>query len=285
MDDPFEQGADRLARADQELHRGQLGAAYMLFEFAPVIGEETGPFDILGEEAQGQLALHLLDADLQVAEPFQPQVQLAALVGRFVPLPVRVMAPVRVDQQVALVEEGEGQGQKKERLPGQADLQELEEFNGTDQLVGLGRPALARRQLLAEFDALEAAVGAQALQPSGRLRINAPVSYGIARLAPLLPGYAGCHPQVELDLSLSDRQVDMVEEGFDLAVRIARLQSAETNAPYDNAWIDIFGILAEKKMRTTKRGDLLALLTVEDQGNAHRNLSSRSGEAKGLHGQ
>lgn len=48
------------------------------------------------------------------------------------------------------------------------------------------------------------------------------------------------------------------------AVRIARLQSAETNAPYDNAWIDIFGILAEKKMRTTKRGDLLALLTVED---------------------
>lgn len=77
-------------------------------------------------------------------------------------------------------------------------------------------------QLLAEFDALEASVGAQALQPSGRLRINAPVSYGIARLAPLLPGYAGRHPQVELDLSLSDRQVDMVEEGFDLAIRITR---------------------------------------------------------------
>lgn len=48
------------------------------------------------------------------------------------------------------------------------------------------------------------------------------------------------------------------------AVRIARLQSAETNAPYDNAWVDIFGILADKKMRTTKRGDILALLTVED---------------------
>jgi len=77
-------------------------------------------------------------------------------------------------------------------------------------------------QLLAEFDALEASVGAQALQPSGRLRINAPVSYGIARLAALLPGYNALHPQVELDLQLSDRLVDMVEEGFDLAIRITR---------------------------------------------------------------
>ncbi len=77
-------------------------------------------------------------------------------------------------------------------------------------------------QLLAEFDALEASVGAQALQPSGRLRINAPVSYGIARLAQLLPGYSALYPQVELDLQLSDRLVDMVEEGFDLAIRITR---------------------------------------------------------------
>lgn len=77
-------------------------------------------------------------------------------------------------------------------------------------------------ELLAEFDALEASVGAQALQPSGRLRINAPVSYGTARLAALLPGYASQYPEVELELSLSDRQVDMVEEGFDLVIRITR---------------------------------------------------------------
>ncbi|MGE8279333.1 MAG: LysR family transcriptional regulator [Stenotrophomonas sp.] len=77
-------------------------------------------------------------------------------------------------------------------------------------------------QLLAEFDALEASVGAQALQPSGRLRINAPVSYGITRLARLLPDYSAANPQVELDLQLSDRLVDMVEEGFDLAIRITR---------------------------------------------------------------
>ena len=77
-------------------------------------------------------------------------------------------------------------------------------------------------QLLAEFDELEASVGAQALQPSGRLRINAPVSYGIARLGALLPAYSARYPQVELDLQLSDRLVDMVEEGFDLAIRITR---------------------------------------------------------------
>lgn len=77
-------------------------------------------------------------------------------------------------------------------------------------------------QLLAEFDQLEASIGDQALQPSGHLRINAPVSYGIACLAPLLAGYRARHPQVQLDLALSDRLVDMVEEGFDLAIRITR---------------------------------------------------------------
>ena len=76
--------------------------------------------------------------------------------------------------------------------------------------------------LALQFDELEASVGAQALQPSGRLRINAPVSYGIARLGALLPAYSARYPQVELDLQLSDRLVDMVEEGYDLAIRIIR---------------------------------------------------------------
>lgn len=77
-------------------------------------------------------------------------------------------------------------------------------------------------QLLADLDDLEAAIGAQALEPAGMLRVNAPVSYGIERLAALLPGFRARYPQVELDLSLSDRLVDMVEEGFDVAIRITR---------------------------------------------------------------
>lgn len=75
-------------------------------------------------------------------------------------------------------------------------------------------------QLLAQFDALEAGIGAQALAPSGVLRVNAPVSYGIARLGPLLASYRVRYPQVQLELSLSDRLVDMVEEGYDVAIRI-----------------------------------------------------------------
>uniref|UniRef100_UPI003F739709 LysR family transcriptional regulator n=1 Tax=Escherichia coli TaxID=562 RepID=UPI003F739709 len=54
-------------------------------------------------------------------------------------------------------------------------------------------------RLLAEFDALEASIGAQALEPSGTLRINAPVSWGIAHLGPLLVSYRQRFPQVELD--------------------------------------------------------------------------------------
>ncbi|CBA17432.1 LysR family transcriptional regulator [Xanthomonas albilineans] len=76
--------------------------------------------------------------------------------------------------------------------------------------------------LLAEFDDMEAAVGEQALTPSGTLRINAPFSFSIARLGPRLAGYSARYPQVALDLSLSDRVVDIVEEGFDLAIRITR---------------------------------------------------------------
>ncbi|WP_045728666.1 LysR family transcriptional regulator [Xanthomonas sp. GPE 39] len=76
--------------------------------------------------------------------------------------------------------------------------------------------------LLAEFDEMEAAVGEQALTPSGTLRINAPLSFSIARLGPRLAGYRARYPQVALDLSLSDRVVDIVEEGFDLAIRITR---------------------------------------------------------------
>lgn len=58
---------------------------------------------------------------------------------------------------------------------------------------------------------------------SGALRISAPVSYGMETLAPLWAGFMRKHPEVRLEVELSDRVVDLVEEGFDLAVRIGRL--------------------------------------------------------------
>jgi DNA-binding transcriptional LysR family regulator len=77
-------------------------------------------------------------------------------------------------------------------------------------------------KLLAEFAATEAAVTAQSLEPSGTLRVNAPVSFGIARLGDLVARFSELHPQVTIDLDLSDRLVDLVEEGYDVAIRITR---------------------------------------------------------------
>src|ERR1700757_1422849 len=61
-----------------------------------------------------------------------------------------------------------------------------------------------------------------AMQPRGRLRVNAPLSFGIRHLAPLWPRFCARYPDIELDISLVDRVVDLVEEGYDLAVRISR---------------------------------------------------------------
>jgi len=68
----------------------------------------------------------------------------------------------------------------------------------------------------------EALASAATLEARGRLRINAPVSFGIRHLAPLWPGFMAQHPRVELDIDLADRVVDLVEEGYDLGIRISR---------------------------------------------------------------
>ncbi len=78
------------------------------------------------------------------------------------------------------------------------------------------------RAILDEVAELEALAGATSMNPRGRLRINAPVSFGIRHLAPLWPRFMALHPDVMLDVSLIDRVVDIVEEGFDMAIRISR---------------------------------------------------------------
>lgn len=78
------------------------------------------------------------------------------------------------------------------------------------------------RGILDEVAELEALAGATTVNPRGRLRINAPVSFGIRHLAPLWPRFMARHPDVMLDISLIDRVVDIVEEGYDMAIRISR---------------------------------------------------------------
>ena len=82
------------------------------------------------------------------------------------------------------------------------------------------------KSLLGAVEAAEAEITAGSVQPSGVLRLNVPVTFGLMHLAPLWPDFMERFPQVTLDVSLADRVVDLVEEGFDLAVRIAQLSSS-----------------------------------------------------------
>ncbi len=75
-------------------------------------------------------------------------------------------------------------------------------------------------QLLADVEEAEASVRASAVVPRGTLRLTCGVTFGIRYLAPAIAEFSTAHPQVNFDLDLSDRSVDLVEEGFDLAVRI-----------------------------------------------------------------
>lgn len=94
-------------------------------------------------------------------------------------------------------------------------------------LTGEGEAFYARCKLvLAEVEEAEAEVQSRSAQAAGLLKITVPTSYGLIRLAPLWGDFLARHPRVRLDVTLSDRFVDLVEEGYDLAVRVARLPSS-----------------------------------------------------------
>jgi DNA-binding transcriptional LysR family regulator len=78
-------------------------------------------------------------------------------------------------------------------------------------------------RILADLDEAEQAASALQATPKGLLRLNGPLSFGIRHLAPAIVDYLAACPEAEIDVTLSDRVVDLVNEGFDLAIRIARL--------------------------------------------------------------
>ena len=74
-------------------------------------------------------------------------------------------------------------------------------------------------RILAEVTEADAAVAGARVEPAGLLRVSAPTSLGIARVAPVLCGLQARHPRLAVELVLLDRAVDPVEEGFDASVR------------------------------------------------------------------
>ncbi|MDP5219016.1 LysR family transcriptional regulator [Ruegeria sp. 2205SS24-7] len=80
--------------------------------------------------------------------------------------------------------------------------------------------------LLDGFDELEEAVRTQQAALRGVIHISAPTGFGSVRLAPSLADFAALHPDVEIDLRLSDRRVSIIDEGLDLAIRIGPMRDS-----------------------------------------------------------
>ncbi|KAB7627837.1 LysR family transcriptional regulator [Alkalilimnicola sp. S0819] len=84
--------------------------------------------------------------------------------------------------------------------------------------------------ILEEVAAAEASVSRLQLSPRGKLRLNAPLSFGLRHVAPRLSEFLHRYPELELDVDYNDRFVDLVEEGYDLAIRVSRQQDSSLHA-------------------------------------------------------
>ena len=90
-----------------------------------------------------------------------------------------------------------------------------------------GQRFLARcKDLLAAIDEAESELSSKTGNPSGLIRINGPLTFGTMHLAPLWGRFMDRYPKVTLDVTLGDRMVDLVEEGYDLAIRITNLPNS-----------------------------------------------------------
>jgi len=78
-------------------------------------------------------------------------------------------------------------------------------------------------RILEEVEEVERSAGALQIAPKGLLRISAQMSIGLTHLAPLVADYMAGYPGVSIDMVLNDRDVDLIEEGFDAAIRIGHL--------------------------------------------------------------
>lgn len=88
------------------------------------------------------------------------------------------------------------------------------------------RLAAHAERLLGEFESAERDVAGEAAAPRGRLRLSAPQTFGRMHLMPVVLEFLRAHPEIAVELALEDRPIDLIEEGVDLALRIAHLDAS-----------------------------------------------------------
>jgi len=107
-------------------------------------------------------------------------------------------------------------------------------FHRTSRRLSLSESGARARdeaaQLLAAGEALEAEASAHSARPRGVVRMTAPVSFGIKHLGRLLPGFFEAYPEVTVELTLADHFIDIVQDGYDLALRISDLDDSSLMA-------------------------------------------------------
>lgn len=94
-------------------------------------------------------------------------------------------------------------------------------------LTAEGQAYLERtRRILEDLDEADRAVSSLKAEPKGTLRVNCALSFGVLHVAPALPDFLARHPDLVIDMEFTDRFIDPVEEGYDLAIRIGELDDS-----------------------------------------------------------
>ena len=114
------------------------------------------------------------------------------------------------------------------QLEQELDVQLLQRTTRRVSPTDMGRAYYERCvNILAEVKAAELAVTQMQMQPRGTLRINAPMSFGTLHLAKAIAQFMVQYPDIQIQMTLSDRFIDLIEEGFDMTLRIAEAQTEE----------------------------------------------------------